>query len=108
MNWIIVVMGGFFLLLTTLASPAKHRFHIDIGHDALGSMILATWTFLYYFVFEALFGRTLGELITRTKVIDRQGRKPTPRVIALRTLCRLAPFEPLSACQASQTCWHDD
>ena len=50
--------------------------------------------FFAYFVFcENYSGKTLGKLITRTKVISIDGEKPESGKIWLRTLCRLIPFE---------------
>lgn len=50
----------------------------------------------YYVFFEAVFQRTLGKLITKTKVVDMEGKKPTFWRVVGRTFCRLIPFEPLS------------
>ncbi|NUY81550.1 RDD family protein [Flavobacterium sp. MAH-1] len=61
--------------------------------------------FAYYFVWEALAGRTLGKLITGTIVIHESGEKPTPRTIFIRTLCRFIPFEAFSF--LGDTGWHD-
>ena len=60
----------------------------------------ATWllttfatTFLYYFLLEACWGKTIGKWILGLKVVDVDGNKPTRGAIALRTLCRFIPFE---------------
>jgi len=48
---------------------------------------------LYYVPLESLFGRTLGKLVTRTRVVDESGNPVTfGRVLGL-TLLRLVPFE---------------
>lgn len=68
--------------------------------------------FLYYFAFEALFQRTPGKFITGTKVVMAGGGKPTLGTIAVRTLSRFVPFEPISAYTGKdedkkRTWWHD-
>lgn len=47
----------------------------------------------YYFVLEATTSRTLGKLLTGTKVVNEAGGTPTLGQVAGRTLCRLIPFE---------------
>jgi uncharacterized RDD family membrane protein YckC len=49
----------------------------------------------YFVVFEALWGRTLGKLITGTIVIDHNGRAPGFAKAATRTLLRLIEVNPL-------------
>ena len=49
----------------------------------------------YFVVFEALWGRTLGKLITGTVVIDRNGRAPGFARALVRTLLRLIEVNPL-------------
>lgn len=52
--------------------------------------------FLYYLVFESLAGRTLGKLVTGSKVVDRKNEKPNFFRIFFRTLLRFNPFDWLS------------
>jgi len=63
--------------------------------------------FLYYFAFEVIWQRTPGKFITRTKVVTPDGRKPATYAIAVRTLARLVPFEPLSFLGKEAYGWHD-
>ena len=62
---------------------------------------------IYYFVLEATTGRTLGKLITKTKVVMRNGDEPSHGTIFKRTLCRLIPFEPFSFFGGDEMGWHD-
>lgn len=50
----------------------------------------------YYTFFEAVFQRTPGKFITRTKVVMPDGTKPSFGTIVLRSLCRLIPLEFIS------------
>jgi len=64
-------------------------------------------TIIYYFGMEALCGRTLGKIVTGTKVVSLDGRKPTLGQLLGRSLSRLVPFEPFSFLWGSSSGWHD-
>ncbi len=61
----------------------------------------------YYVFFEAVFGATPGKMITRTRVVSRDGGKPTLWQIVGRTFARFVPFEPFSFFGSTQDGWHD-
>ena len=63
--------------------------------------------FIYYLTSEALTGRTLAKLITRTKVVNEIGDSPSFKIIILRTLCRFIPFDALSFFSQDNLGWHD-
>lgn len=60
----------------------------------------------YYIIFEGLFQKTLGKLITGTKVLMENGSKPDLKHILGRTFARMIPFEPLSVLFNTRG-WHD-
>ena len=63
---------------------------------------------LYYGLPETLSSRTLGKLVTGTKVVmEETGAKPTAEAILKRTLCRFIPFEAISFIGESSRGWHD-
>lgn len=62
--------------------------------------------FSYNFIFEFVFGRTIGKLLTGTKVIDYNGGKPNFKTLLIRNLCRLIPFDAVSFLVANRG-WHD-
>lgn len=68
---------------------------------SLGSMVG------YYLFFEGLFQATPGKFITRTRVVDLDGNKPSFVSILGRTLSRFVPFEPFSFFSSTQDGWHD-
>jgi uncharacterized RDD family membrane protein YckC len=70
---------------------------------AYGLLIL----FLYYFLTEVYFSRTLAKLITRTVVVKKDGAKPTVKMIFIRTLSRFIVFEGLSYLGSVSRGWHD-
>ena len=52
--------------------------------------------FSYYIIMETKYQKTVGKMITNSKVVTIDGQKPTLREITIRTLCRLIPFDRLS------------
>lgn len=61
----------------------------------------------YLIFFEGIFGQSLGKMITKTKVVDENGDKPTLEKITTRTLCRFIPFEAFSFLVPNPIGWHD-
>lgn len=61
----------------------------------------------YYLVFEATTSRTLGKLLTGTKVVSQDGGEPTLGQIVGRTFARLIPFEAFSFLGPVPRGWHD-
>ncbi len=63
--------------------------------------------FVYCFLFESIFGVTLGKIVTNTRVTDVFGNKPTIFSVFIRSLVRLIPFEALSFLSSTGRGWHD-
>lgn len=66
----------------------------DLGF--LGYLYLFVVYFTYYTFMESKYQKTMGKFITKTKVLNLNGSRPTSADIARRTLCRLIPFDRLS------------
>jgi uncharacterized RDD family membrane protein YckC len=66
---------------------------------------LLIW-FGYYFLFESYMQQTPGKMILGYVVIDERAQHPELGKIALRTVCRLIPFEAFS-CLSERGGWHD-
>ena len=63
---------------------------------------------LYMSVTEAIFkGKTIGKLITKTRAFNLDGSSISSQTAFLRGLCRLVPFEQLSALGIPSCPWHD-
>ena len=56
---------------------------------------------------EATTSRTIGKYITNTIVVENNGEKPKLNTIALRSLCRLIPFDFISYLGTPCRGWHD-
>lgn len=52
--------------------------------------------FTYYSMLEFYFQKTLGKIVTRSKVVAENGEKVTFRKIILRTICRFIPIDWIS------------
>ena len=63
--------------------------------------------FFYYLIFEAITGKTLGKMVTKTRVVSKDGAKPTFIKIVIRSLCRLIPFDAFSYLFGSELGMHD-
>lgn len=73
----------------------------------LDSLVSLSCIILYYTLFEASTkGRTLGKLLTGTVAITQDGSPFKFKHALMRTLCRIIPFEPLSALFGYMP-WHD-
>lgn len=79
----LVVLGGLLHLIPENGSP-----YFGIYYFAL--------YFAYSFLFEFFLGKTPGKLLTKTKVVNRTGHKPTLRILIFRNLLRLIPMDNFS------------
>ncbi|PHR72496.1 MAG: hypothetical protein COA67_04425 [Lutibacter sp.] len=104
---VIIVIAG--LIAELLGSEAAVQFFVDLEYvnPILDRLISAIVILFFYMILEGLTQRTIGKLVTRTKVVLENGEKPSPETIVIRSLCRIIPFEPFSFFGNSQRGWHD-
>ena len=78
------------------------RYYLDFpvwqksGQDWHWKIMLVIYlltVFIYYFTFEKLIGKTIGQFITQTKVVSAVGSRITTKQIAKRSFLRLLPFD---------------
>ncbi|QDU54526.1 RDD family protein [Aeoliella mucimassa] len=63
---------------------------------------------VYFLVMESLFQKTIGKMLTGTKVVDVDGRRPSFQQLLGRSLSRFVPFEAFSFLGGSRPVgWHD-
>jgi uncharacterized RDD family membrane protein YckC len=78
--------------------------------DEIGAVadfvLTALGTVFYYTLMESTFGRSLGKLVTGTKVINLEGKRPKVLTLLGRSFARLVPFEPFSFF-GNGGGWHD-
>jgi len=68
-------------------------------------LLTAVLLVVYYTILESLSQKSIGKLITRTKVVLENGEKPPFEVFVKRSLCRIIPFDQLSF--LGKKGWHD-
>ena len=51
---------------------------------------------IYYIILEYRFKFTFGKKVTHTIVIDEYGNTPSLKLIILRSICRMIPFDPIT------------
>ncbi len=78
----------------------------ELMFNLLGYGVFFVVFFLYYVVLELAFQRTLGKLLTGTRVVQTDGTPPTFGQVLGRTAARLIPFEALSFLFMDRG-WHD-
>lgn len=62
----------------------------------------------YYILMEYFIGKTIGKIITKTKVVDLSGDKIDFRTSVIRYFCRWIPFETFSLGLGHDAkAWHD-
>jgi uncharacterized RDD family membrane protein YckC len=86
---------------------------VAYGLDALEALnglkwwgIYIAFYVIYYVSFEVISGRTLGKVLTGTRVVTTSGLALSIPTAIVRTLCRLLPLEPMSF-SLGETWWHD-
>lgn len=82
---LIVPVFESFLPLTSRAQLSAYR---------IGSLLF--FFAIYYIPFEYKTQKTLGKIITKTKVVTLEGNKPELMDVVSRTFCRLIPFDRFS------------
>lgn len=80
-----------------------------INENLLTNQILMGYLipFLYFILMEHFTGRTIGKIITGTRVVDLDHRNPSLLKSFFRTVIRIVPFEAISIFSSSRLMWHD-
>jgi uncharacterized RDD family membrane protein YckC len=103
------------MLQTALAAAfMASREEITVQEAGVAQVILTLigflFSFAYFVILEAATGRTLGKLLTGTKVVDLSGGQPSVGQVLGRSLCRYIPFEAFSfffGDSSHPIGWHD-
>lgn len=61
----------------------------------------------YYTLMETFTGKTIAKILTKTSVVNYEGKRPALMVVLVRTIIRVVPFEPLSFFNREASGWHD-
>jgi uncharacterized RDD family membrane protein YckC len=88
-TFFVIVLISFFLLKVFIPSS----YSIILAYNRLISFVSF---FLYYFIFESISDKTVGKIITKTKIVDSETKsKPSIYKVLIRTLARFIPLEAL-------------
>ena len=99
------VIDLFFIVLLVIL--ANGFLFPEFTSNSIGERILIYVSLLFYYALleTATHGRTIGKLVTGTKAIRVDGTDFSGKDAVLRSLCRLVPFDTLSAISGQP--WHD-
>lgn len=107
MYYIVVLILGFMLgIFLALVEPDALN-EAENGTPWFMYLLAITAYLSYYVFFESVFGRTVGKLVTGTKVVDQNGQLPSTGTIFMRSITRLVPFEAFSFFGDEGRGWHD-
>ena len=99
------------LVLITLPEVLGLLALLDIRLDFSGLIQLLAWLvflFVYYLVCESQWQRTIGKMITGTRVVNTGGQVPGPGGILKRTAVRFIPLEFITFMTDPRPVgWHD-
>ena len=80
---------------------------LDETHPLVDRLIGSLLFVAYYVIFENWLGKTPGKMITKTKVVDVKGEKPTFTTLLGRNFSRLIPFDALTFFRETPIGMHD-
>jgi uncharacterized RDD family membrane protein YckC len=88
-KYVLLVLADSFLLYI---NPLIFDFPKKSDLDGFLALRWCLYVLLYYVPMEYFSGRTIGKLITNTKVIAENGAMPSFKSVLIRNLVRLIPF----------------
>lgn len=91
--------------LTTNEELIYFLIELENFNPLIDRLLTAVLLVIYYVILESLSQKSIGKLITRTKVVLENGEKPAFEVFIKRSLCRIIPFDQLSF--LGKKGWHD-
>ena len=109
LNYLIDLVAVIFILAIVLIilSFTSEALGLTISEESiLFDLFIYVLVVIIYFLIEFVTkGRSLGKLITGTKVVMIDGTEPTTKDYFVRNLCRIIPFDALTF--LGENGWHD-
>lgn len=102
-----IISGINYVLQLSLAPAILSGNVILFFFSSFFSLYFFAATVFYYFFCEAVYGVTVGKLLTGCIVVDEYGNKPGAEKAILRSLIRIIPFEWVSCIGTPSRGWHD-
>lgn len=109
LNYVIDYVGmiGTAILVMIIMAFVLDEATLDKIEDFPDFMLGVMLILIYYLPLELFFGRTLGKLITGTRVVNYKGLPASFSQILIRSCSRVVPFEPFSFFNSKARGWHD-
>lgn len=102
------IVDGLFFIMCQQAYISENFTYAETEEIIISYLIFPVAYLIYLLVFEFIFGRSLGKIITQTKVVSTKNKgKLTGNQILIRTICRLIPFDGFSFLSNRPRGWHD-
>lgn len=107
--YILVLSLGTTIILVALSVDnfALSNYVTNLSAVEIG-FYTAIVSFLYYYITEVYFSRTIAKLLTHTIVVNVNGIKPYKRSVFIRTCCRFIPFEAFTFLRKNGLGLHDE
>ncbi|GAB2768153.1 putative RDD family membrane protein YckC [Hymenobacter luteus] len=102
----LAIFSMFFVLGIVMGLAGQNELLEKMTDGLMGQLLFILFSLAYYTVMEGLFGRTLGKMLTRTRVVTDEGTHPSFGTILKRSLWRFIPFDALSFLGNAYG-WHD-
>ena len=113
-NWLIDRLAIYGVAMTAMVGAALIDERVLLWAEDIDTVtdfaITYAITFFYYTLLEGLFGFSIGKLVTDTRVVNEAGLRLSFGRAALRSLCRLIPFNAFSVLLSDDDRprgWHD-
>lgn len=94
LNWILdsTISIGLFITIIKVFFPSG----ISTQWKTTIDLLIIVFNFIYYLIFESIFGRSPAKFITKTTVVADELNTPLKfKIFLIRSLSRYIPFEPL-------------
>ncbi len=88
LNFLVDTAVVFLIAYILFKTRNWYVFYYKVKAYNLGWFFFGT-LFVYYFILESLFARTLGKWFSISKVVDRNGKRPGVVTVFIRSLVRV-------------------
>lgn len=102
-----VIDNSIVLLLSAMIQASGLLGEFGYARNVIFSPNYILASLCYFVTSEYFFKKSIGKLVTKTRVVRKDGRAIKFTNILIRTLCRHIPFEPLSCFGSNVVGWHD-
>lgn len=106
-NYIIDTVTIYALIFVTGIVISLFDSNFSYSEDSVFSLLTVIVYVIYYSGCEYLWGKTLGKIVTQTRVLHNEGENINYWTTLKRSLIRFVPLEALSLDSRTRIMWHD-